>query len=138
MEGKIYKNGKHWLAEIPLLDIMSQGKTEDEAKRMLIDAIEALLDHDNINLRIYNGETKGQIGLVVGDEDQDIGPFLSFVLKRTREANGLTIKDVVKILGNKSLNSYAQYEQNRNPTWEQFRFLLRSISPKTTIQERVS
>ncbi len=32
--GKIYKDGKFWLAEIPILDLMAQGHTKKEAYEM--------------------------------------------------------------------------------------------------------
>ena len=33
--GKIFKDGKFWLVEIPILDLMTQGKTKKEALRAL-------------------------------------------------------------------------------------------------------
>jgi len=41
--GSIYKDGKFWLAEIPILDLMTQGKTKKEAYEMLSDMLESLV-----------------------------------------------------------------------------------------------
>ncbi|MFA5904397.1 MAG: helix-turn-helix transcriptional regulator [Desulfobacula sp.] len=35
--GTIYKDGKFWLAEIPILDLMTQGRTKKEAYEMIAD-----------------------------------------------------------------------------------------------------
>jgi hypothetical protein len=43
-EGTIWKEGKHWLVEAPLLDVVTQGKTRANALGMLEDAIELLAD----------------------------------------------------------------------------------------------
>ena len=39
-QGKVYKDGKFWLAEIPMLDAMTQGYTKKEACVMVKDLIE--------------------------------------------------------------------------------------------------
>jgi predicted RNase H-like HicB family nuclease len=39
MEGKIWKDGKFWLVEIPALDAMTQGKTRKEALAMAKDLV---------------------------------------------------------------------------------------------------
>ncbi len=39
MEGKIWKDGKFWLVEVPALDAMTQGKTRKEALEMVEDLV---------------------------------------------------------------------------------------------------
>ena len=39
LEGRIWKNKKHWLVEVSSLNIMTQGKTREEALFMIKDAI---------------------------------------------------------------------------------------------------
>ena len=39
MEGKIWKDGKFWLVEVPALDAMTQGKTRKEALSMIEDLV---------------------------------------------------------------------------------------------------
>jgi len=43
--GKIYKDGKFWLAEIPILDLMTQGRTKKEAYEMVADMLEYLVNY---------------------------------------------------------------------------------------------
>ena len=38
--GKVYKDGKFWLAEIPILDAMTQGHPRKEAYGMVKDLLE--------------------------------------------------------------------------------------------------
>lgn len=39
IEGKIWKDGKFWLVEIPALDAMTQGRTRKEALNMAKDLV---------------------------------------------------------------------------------------------------
>ena len=40
--GRVYKDGAFWLAEAPILDAMTQGRTRKEALSMVEDLIETL------------------------------------------------------------------------------------------------
>ena len=40
--GKIYKDGGFWLAEIPILDVTTQGHTRKEALEMAVDMVETM------------------------------------------------------------------------------------------------
>ena len=42
LHGRVYKDGKFWLAEVPLLDAMTQGHTRKEALAMVADLLETL------------------------------------------------------------------------------------------------
>lgn len=42
--GKIFKDGHFWLAEIPILDLMTQGQTKTEAYEMVADMLESLVN----------------------------------------------------------------------------------------------
>lgn len=39
--GRIYKDGEFWLAEIPVLDLMTQGKTKEDAYDMVADMLKS-------------------------------------------------------------------------------------------------
>ena len=54
--GKIYKDGKFWLAEIPILDLMTQGRTKKEAYEMVADMLESLVNKDGFKIEVYKGE----------------------------------------------------------------------------------
>ena len=43
LEGKVWKEGKLWLAEIPSLDLMTQGKSRNNALEMVLDAAMELM-----------------------------------------------------------------------------------------------
>ena len=44
LSGKVYKGARFWLAEIPSLEAMTQGKTEEDAYAMVKDMLETLVD----------------------------------------------------------------------------------------------
>ena len=44
LEGRIWKDGKFWLVEVPILDVMTQGKSRKDALRMIEDAVSGLIE----------------------------------------------------------------------------------------------
>lgn len=108
LEAKIYKDGKFWLAEIPVLDAMTQGHSKLEAEKML----ESLL-HDMVEAKAFKAsvseESKGQY-LIETSHDAEV---YRLILKRQRAKSGLTIRDVAAILHCKSPNAYAAYENGK-------------------------
>ncbi|MCM2284281.1 MAG: hypothetical protein NDI81_05845 [Desulfobacula sp.] len=54
--GKIYKDGKFWLAEIPIIDLMTQGHTKKEAYEMVADMLESLINKDGCDITIFKGK----------------------------------------------------------------------------------
>jgi len=60
----------------------------------------------------------------------DVAAVTAFLLRRQRVKHGLTLVEVTRRLGAKSLNSYARYEQGKAvPTMEKFSHLLSALSP---------
>ena len=53
--GTIYKDGKFWLAEIPILDLMTQGRTKKEAYEMVADMLESLINKEGFEAEIFKG-----------------------------------------------------------------------------------
>ena len=53
-QGKIYKDGKFWLAEIPMLDAMTQGYTKKEACIMAKDLIETLVNRPEFSVEVHS------------------------------------------------------------------------------------
>ncbi len=51
--GKIYKDGKFWLAEIPILDLMTQGRTKKEACEMVADMLETMVNKEGFKIDVY-------------------------------------------------------------------------------------
>jgi len=48
--GKIYKDGKFWLAEIPILEAMTQGHTRKKALEMVADMVETMVNKKGFKL----------------------------------------------------------------------------------------
>jgi predicted RNase H-like HicB family nuclease len=51
--GKVYQDGKFWLAKVPVLDTITQGRTCKEALAMVKDLLEILANPP----RVYGGGT---------------------------------------------------------------------------------
>ena len=127
--GKIYKDGKFWLAEIPILDLMTQGRTKKEAYAMVADMLESLVGKDGFKIEVYKG-TKDHF------EVGSLEPkhMISLLLQRKREMSGLSLAQVASRLGMKSRNTYARYEQGYSvPSVEKLNELLHAVCPKTDI-----
>ena len=123
--GRIWKDGNWWLAEVPLLDLMTQGKTRTEAGAMLKDAIEELVNEKGFSVRIVDHGNDN-----VGVDTDRFSTLFALALRRLREAHGLSIAAVTKSLGPKSKNAYARYENGESsPTLDKAMELLRAVAP---------
>src|SRR5271163_3546438 len=112
LEGRIWKDGRWWIVEIPCLNITTQGKTKKDAFLMIQDAVFELMksyfNELNKRFKITVHDYKGDnFGLTSNDSKL----LLSFLLIRQREESGLSIRDVAKRLSSKNPNSYGQYEK---------------------------
>ena len=54
--GKIYKDGKFWLAEIPILDLMTQGRTKREAYEMVADMMDTMVNQKDFEITVFKGK----------------------------------------------------------------------------------
>ncbi len=132
VEGSIQRVGKWWAIEVPLLGIYTQGRTRREAFEMVRDAARMLPDDDGFDLELYpvSGE-RFEVGC------EDAAAFYAFVLRRHRQARGLSLRDVAERLGMKSRNAYARYEQGRTvPTLQKFAELLKAVNPSIELVVR--
>jgi len=124
LSGKVYRDGKLWLAEIPILDAMTQGRTRKEAYAMAVDLVESLVNQPGFKALAYptkNGDF--EVGV------SDTKHLVALVLRRQRQASGLSLAQVARRLGAKSRNAYARYEQAAAvPTVERFFELLAAVS----------
>ena len=139
LEGKVWKEGKWWIIEVPCLNVTTQGKTKKDAFFMIKDAVFELMQSYfsdlgkgfHITVHDYKGDS---FGLTSSDNKL----LLSFLLIRQREASGLSIRDVAKRLSSKNPNSYAQYERGKmNFSIDQYEKLMHAINPKRTSILRV-
>lgn len=135
--GKIWRDGKFWLVEVPVIDVCTQGRTRKEALMMIQDAILELLksyfnEHEIQNLQLQvTDHGKDEIGIKASDNNV----ISSFSLIRQREMSKSTVREAAHRLGSNSPNSYAQYERGKmRITLDQYERLLYAanpISPRT-------
>jgi predicted transcriptional regulator len=127
--GKIYKNGKFWLAEIPILDLMTQGRTKKEAYEMVADMLETMVNKEGFKIDVY--KKKNDIFEVGSLESKHL---VSLLLQRKRELSGLSLSQVANRLGVSSSNTYARYERGRSvPSIEKLNDLLHAVCPNSDI-----
>ena len=127
--GKIFKNGKFWLVEIPILDLMTQGRTKKEAYEMVADMLESMVNKDGFKIEVFKGEKDS---FEVGASDPK--HMVSLLLQRKRELSGLSLAQVATRLGMKSRNTYARYEQGHSvPSVEKLNELFNAVCPQTDI-----
>ena len=124
--GRIKKDGRFWLVEVPAFDAVTQGRTKREAFEMAKDLIETMADARTFKVTVYpsgRGESF-EVGA------NDTGVLLALLLRRQRERQGLTLAEAAKRLGQRSRNAYARYEQGKAmPTVEKLEQLLKAIAP---------
>lgn len=122
--GRVFKSGRFWAIEVPMLTVFSQGRTKREAFEMIADAIEMLVDKPGFKIHLFPG--KGEY-FEIGASDESV--LTAFLLKRERAKSGLTLAEVARKLGSKSLNAYARYEQGRTvPTVPKLNELLAAVA----------
>ncbi len=123
--GQVFRAGKYWAIEIPILDIATQGRTKKEAYEMIADAVESLVNKKGFEVRVLG--TKGR-AFEIGASDQ--GALTALLLRRMRHKAGLSLEEVAARLGAKSPNSYARYEQGRSvPSVAKFAKLVAAVAP---------
>jgi predicted RNase H-like HicB family nuclease len=125
LRGNVYKDGKFWLAEVPILNAMTQGHTRTEALSMVKDLLETLVNHPEFAVEVHPGE-HGEFEVSCTDMRRLIG----LLLRRQRERSGLSLAEAAARLGAKSRNAYARYERGTStPTVEKLSQLLQAVAP---------
>lgn len=123
--GKLYQDGEFWLAEIPILDVMTQGYSQEEALEMVADLVETLVNEEGFQADVFWGP-----GGVFEIGSTNPKPLIRLLLQRKRELSGLSLSQAAERLGASSRNAYARYEQGRStPSIEKLNELLRAVSP---------
>lgn len=108
-DGKIWKEGKFWLVEVPALDIMTQGRTKNEAYEMIKDAIESHVRAEEFEIDVIP-ESTGTFILSV-ESPENTALLLGLMLKRLRAKSNLSLEEMRERLGVRSRYNYAQYEK---------------------------
>lgn len=124
-EGKVLRDGRFWLAEIPLLDAMTQGRTRAEALDMISDWLETMVNRPDFRAEVH---PRGKYEFEVSGSD--VRAMTALLLRRRREASGASLRDVATRLGASSRNAYARYERGEVvPTMDKLDALLKATSP---------
>jgi hypothetical protein len=123
-QGKLYKGGKWWLAEVPLFAAMTQGRTRKEALTMIVDWFETITSRPEFSVTVHEGK-RGEFELSASDTKA----MICLLLQRQRQVSGLSLAGAAARLGAKSRNAYARYEQGASvPTVEKLDQLLQAVS----------
>jgi len=124
-EGKVTREGRFWIAEIPLLDAATQGRTRTEALDMVGDWLETMINRAGFRAEVH---PRGKYEFEVSGND--IGAMTALLLRRRREASGASLREIATRLGASSRNAYARYERGDVvPTVEKLDALLKATSP---------
>ena len=121
LSGKVYLEDKdqYKMIEVPLLDLATQGENFEDYLPMISDAILSLDPEIKFDVK-WTEKEKGLF--IVESTDSRL---ISLILKRTREALGLSQRDAAKKMGFSSHNSIAAYESGeREPTVGKFETML--------------
>jgi hypothetical protein len=88
--------------------------------------LETLVDKPGFKIHLFSG--KGEY-FEIGASDESA--LTAFFLRRKRAKSGLTLAEVARKMGSKSLNTYARYEQGRTvPTVPKLSELLSAVSAR--------
>jgi predicted RNase H-like HicB family nuclease len=124
-EGKVFRDGRFWLAEIPLLDAMTQGRSRKHALEMAADWLETMVNREGFHAQVYPGKS-GEFEI----SGNDPGAMIALLLRRRREASGASLRDVAFRLGASSRNAYARYERGDVvPSLDKLDALLKAAAP---------
>jgi predicted RNase H-like HicB family nuclease len=124
-EGNVTRDGRFWLAEIPLLDAMTQGRSRKEALAMIADWMETMVNREGFRAQAHpRGKNEFELS------GSDAAAMTALLLRRRRDANGASLRDVAMRLGASSRNAYARYERGEAvPTVEKLDELLKAAAP---------
>ena len=129
IEGRVWKEGQFWLAEIQLLDYLTQGKTKKEAFAMAKDIVETGVDKAGFEVTLV----KGQDNLFCLTSN-DTNALLAHMLRRQRQKQGLSVRDVSLRLQSESPNAFSVYERGRSaPTINKLEQLFHAIDPNASL-----
>lgn len=130
ISGRIWKDGSMWLAESELVDVCTQGRSKKDARAMLADAFETLIDDPKVKISVEEADNQG--GVII--ESNRPAALAAFVLQRLRLRSGRSLSQIAASMGRASKNAYARYEQGKAiPTIEKFQELLHAVSSDTTL-----
>ena len=79
--GRLVRDGRWWLAEVPMLDAMTQGRTRREALEMVKDWLETAVNRPDFEATVHeNGRTEFEVS------GSDATLMLGLLLRAVRAA----------------------------------------------------
>src|SRR4028118_1698698 len=93
-EGKVTRDGRFWLAEIPLLDGATQGRTRAEALEMIADWLETMVNRPDFRAEVH-ARSKHDFEV----SGNNVAAMTALLLRRRREASGISLREVAPRLG---------------------------------------
>ena len=125
LSGQVYKSDRFWLAEIPLLEALTQGRTRKESLEMIADWVETIVNHPGFEVDVRPG-LNGHFEIIANDPRQ----LIALLLRRQRERAGLTLSEAASRLGVGTTSAYARYERGASlPSLQKLDELLRAVAP---------
>ena len=122
--GRVFRDGSFWLAEVPVFEAMTQGRTRKEALAMIEDWFVSMVDQPEFSV-VAHPKDKHEFQI----STSDLRSMISLLLQRQRQRSGLSLAEVAQRLGAKSRNAYARYERGESvPTIEKLDELLQAVS----------
>jgi predicted RNase H-like HicB family nuclease len=107
--GRVFKEGRFWAVEVPLLAVATQGKSLSDALEMIADAVEELVAAPDFKAHVFAvSEETFELG------SNDDAALTALLLRRTRARSGMSLAQAAARLGEKSVNGYARYEQGKS------------------------
>jgi hypothetical protein len=138
--GRIAKQeGPFWSADIDAIGAYTQGTSRKDAIVMLGALVETMIDRSDFKATVSEIAAVDDNAFDVLVTANEPAALAAQVLKYQREIHKLSLADVAKKLGAKSLNAYAAYEQGqREPSLSKFVELLAVVAPEMalTVQPR--
>ena len=124
-QGKAYKDGAFWLADIPLFELMTQGRTRKELLLMVEDLFITLVNKKNFEVNVKCTQDG-----VLEIEANDNKALVGLLLRRRRQLNNLSVQQVAERMGSSSKTAYARYEQGKTlPGIDKLQQLLGATGP---------
>lgn len=125
VQGGIFEDDGFWLAEVPILDAMTQGASKEDALDMVKDLVETLANRPGFSVTVHSCPD-GNIEL----GSDDVAGLVALILHRQRTRNGLSLPEAARRLGAKSPSAYARYERGDSaPTLKKLSELMAAVSP---------
>ena len=139
LRGQIRRSGRWWSADVPAAGVFTQGRSRKDARAMIADALESIIDRRGFKVRVgeLGPAANGAIDVIV--EASEPSRLASYVLRYQREKHGISLARAARAIGQTSKTAYARYEQGHVvPTLDKFAELLGAVAPELalTIAER--